>query len=540
MRNSVQIWYKNAVIYSLDVESYYDSNGDGIGDFKGLAEKLEYISSLGVNCIWLLPFYPSPNRDNGYDVMDYYAIDSRLGSMGDFVQFLEKAEQLGLHVIIDLVVNHTSIQHPWFQQAIENKDSPYRDFYVWSDEPLEYEKEHLMLQGEEDTIWHFNEKAGQYYLHRFYKEQPDLNISNEQVKQEIIKIIDFWLRLGVSGFRIDAAEWLVEPYGLIGTDREQLLDFLNDVRDYVEVRKKDVLLLAEVNGNPGEMNTYLLHGERMHMLFNFYINQHLFLAFATANKSSLENALQSLPELHGTTQWLNFLRHHDELNLRLLSNEEREKVFQVFAPEQDMKIFGFGIRRRLAPIMEANAEKIKMAFSLLFSMPGAALIRYGDEIGMGDNLSLEGRASVRTPMQWSHSKNGGFSGTNIPLPTGVINSGPYTYEKVNVMTSHQDPNSLLNWLKQLISVRKQFPEIGTGKLFIVPHAYENILIHGFEHNGKKVLFIHNLANTYQEIPVELIPIDNNLVSEFFCQEKNLRNDNFLSLKAYAYKWFRIE
>lgn len=535
------VWFKNAIFYSVDVETFYDGNGDGIGDFAGLSGKLEYIAGLGVNCIWLLPFYPSSNRDNGYDIIDYYNVDERLGNLGDFAQFLNKAEQTGLRVIIDLVVNHTSSHHPWFQKAVNDKNSPYRAYYVWSDQPRDYPKEYLMFNGEEDSIWSYHEKAGQYYLHRFYKEQPDLNISNNMVRDEIFKIIDFWLRLGVNGFRIDAAELLVEPYGMEGINNQDLISFINEIRDYVQWRQKDALLLAEVNSDPKGMENYLHEGERMHMLFNFYLNQHLFASLAEENKTFVERALQSLPSLDKTSQWLNFLRHHDELNLRLLSKEEQQKVFKAFAPHENMRLYGFGIRRRLAPMMAGNTAKLKLAYSLLFSLPGTQLVRYGDEIGMGDNLDLEGRNSVRTPMQWSPGKNGGFSEADPgKLVHPMIHGGEFGYETVNVMRAQHDPSTFLNWLKRLISTRRQSPEIGFGKLFIIWHNYSQVMIHGYEHNGRKLLFMHNFSNTEITIQRTKLDIGASPLFDSFSDEVKDKDPGSFILQPYCYRWFRTQ
>jgi maltose alpha-D-glucosyltransferase/alpha-amylase len=532
-----QTWYNNAFIYSLDVESFYDSNGDGIGDFEGLTEKLDCIAGLGATCIWLLPFYPSPNRDNGYDVMDYYNVDARLGTLGDFSLFLDKANQLGIRVIIDLVVNHTSIRHPWFQQAREDRNSPFRDFYVWSDKPQKYDKQHLMFTGEEETVWTYDEAAGQYYLHRFYKEQPDLNTANPKVQQEILKIMGFWLCLGVHGFRIDAAEMLVEPYGLKDTSREQLLCFINDMRRFMQARRPDGLLLAEVNAEPDEMRPYLEKGERMHMLFNFFVNQHIFLSFAERKKTSLEKALKALPKMERTTQWLHFLRHHDELNVKLLRKKDQEKVLDVFAPEEAMRIYGFGIRRRLAPLMDNDPQRLELAYSLLFSMPGAQMVRYGDDIGMGDDLSLEGRTSVRTPMQWSPTVNGGFSkAPKEKLVHPVISSGDFSSGKVNALSAQQNPQSLLNWLERMVTTRKQSPEIGCGNLFIIPSPHDEVLIHGYEWRGRKLFFLHNFSETEFEIEKNLLAGER-LYDVF--GEASAQRDAF-RLKAFQYHWLRTE
>jgi maltose alpha-D-glucosyltransferase / alpha-amylase len=533
-------WFKNAVFYSLDVETFYDSNGDGIGDFDGLISKLDFVAGLGVNCIWLLPFYPSPNHDNGYDVMDYFNIDERLGTMGDFSMFMEKAGQLGIHVIIDLVVNHTSIKHPWFQQARKDKKSPYRDFYVWSDKPLEFENEQLILEGEEHTMWTYDKVAKQYYLHRFYKQQPDLNIANPRVRNEILKIMAFWLRLGVSGFRIDATELLVENYGLNRDEDTQLEDFLDEMYEFAVARDPNVLLLAEVNAGPAKMRKFISGGRRIHMLFNFYINQYLMLSLAKKDSSPLSKALASLPKLHQHNQWLNFLRHHDELNLKQLSTKDQQIVFDKFAPEAKMRIYRHGIRRRIAPMMEEDPRMLRLAYSLLFSLPGIPLIRYGDEIGMGDDLALEGRNSVRTPMQWSDIKNGGFSSASASnLVHPVIRGGLYGFQKVNVLKSHHDSSSLLNWVERLITTRKQCPEVGMGTLKIVPFNDNRVLIHGYEMDEHRVYFIHNFSGDDIKIERDVIAKDVKNIFDVLGEGNGEEEPGIMHIKPFVYRWLRI-
>lgn len=435
------IWYKNAVFYSLDIETFYDANGDGIGDFQGLIQKLDYLSGLGINCIWLLPFFPSPNRDNGYDVTDYYNIDPRLGTLGDFAEFMDKAGQLGIRVVIDLVVNHTSIEHPWFKQAVNDPHSKYFNYYIWSDNPEEHGQIEPMLKGEVDTAWTYHEKAGKYYLHRFYREQPDLNIANPEVRLEVLRIMGFWLRLGVSGFRVDAAERLIESYGMTNPGDYNLACFLEEMREFISLRKSDAVLLAETNLQPEGMDTYFRKGERMHMAFNFFVNQQLFLALAEEDGSHLCKAFERQPRLSSQNQWLNFLRHHDELSLKLLNDKERQSIYHKFAPDKNMLIFESGIRRRIAPMMQGNRKHMELAYSLLFSLPGVAMLRYGDEIGMGENLALEGRNSVRTPMQWSEAPHGGFSAANINKNVPVIEDEVFGFRTVNVRRQQQDGSS---------------------------------------------------------------------------------------------------
>jgi maltose alpha-D-glucosyltransferase / alpha-amylase len=532
-------WYQNAIFYSLNVETYFDSNDDGIGDFQGLIQKLDYISGLGATCIWLIPFYKSSNRDNGYDVVDYYSVDPRYGTLGDFAEFISKANDLGIKVIIDLVVNHTSIQHPWFQEARKNKKSPYRDFYVWADHPLPFDTKDLMFDGEEDTMWTYDEVARQFYLHRFYKEQPDLNVSNPIVQNEILKIIGFWLKLGIHGFRVDAAELLVENYGMIGVNRGALISFINEMRKHVVHEKGDAILLAEVNGDPKKIETFLAE-ERMHMMFNFYINQNFFLALAKENAGCLESALRQLPEIRYDQQWLNFLRHHDELSLSLLSDEDRQLVFQKFAPDADMRIYGRGIRRRLAPMLNNDTEYLEMCYSLMFTLPGTPLIRYGDEILMGDNLNLPGRASVRTPMQWSDGRHGGFSSAPThDLVHEPVQAGEFSYKKVNVVNAQRNRTSFLNWIETLISTRKQCPEIGVGKMEVIPCGVKSVVAHCYSHNGEKMFFLHHLANDKVVIRKKDLGLHGDKLYDVFgCQEVVQFDDRF-EIEGYGYQWYRV-
>jgi maltose alpha-D-glucosyltransferase / alpha-amylase len=485
-------WYQNTIVYSLDVETFYDANGDGIGDFQGLIDKLDYLAALGITCIWLLPFFPSPNRDNGYDIKDYYNVDERLGCLGDFTQLMDKAQVFGIKILIDLVVNHTSIEHPWFREAKRSRNNRYRNYYVWSDEPLVFDSVELSFSGEENTMWTFDDEAGQYYLHRFYKEQPDLNIMNPEVRGEILKIMGFWLKMGVSGFRIDAAPIIIEPHGIKGGEKEELEKIFEEMRSFLTSRKTDAILLAEANVKPAEVQTYLNGESRMHMIFNFYLNQHLFLGLTQGKAQPLIKAFSQLPHLQPDCQWLNFLRHHDELTLKLLSKKEKEEVFNRFAPDEQMRIYGRGIRRRLAPMVDGDNRLLKFCYSLLFSLPGVPLIRYGDEIGMGDDLSLEGRESVRTPMQWTSAPNGGFSSAKNGKK--VIAKGKFGFRKINVLTLQSQQHSILNWIEQLISVRKQCPEIGTGHLEIIPQQQESLLVHHFKSKHGDLWFAHNFSN----------------------------------------------
>ncbi|HAA32905.1 MAG TPA: trehalose synthase [Cyanobacteria bacterium UBA8553] len=538
------LWYKDAIIYSLDVETFMDANGDGIGDFIGLTKRLNHLAGLGVTCLWLLPFYPSPNRDNGYDVMDYYNVDPRLGTLGDFVEFMQQARDRGIRVIVDLVVNHTSNQHPWFQSARSDKNSKYRDYYVWSDNPPKDPKVELVFPGVQDSIWEYDEQTGAYYLHRFYKEQPDLNTANPEVREEIRKIMGFWLELGVSGFRIDAAPYLIEPLGIEEAKHGELHNLLSQMREFVSERRGDGVLLAEANVESDKIPLYFGDGDRMNMLFNFLLNQYVFLALAREQAAPIIEGLKTLPDTPHTGQWVNFLRHHDELNLNQLIKDEQEEIFAAFAPDETMQIYGHGIRRRLAPMLGGDRRRLELAYSLLFSLPGTPLLRYGDEIGMGDNLSLEGRTSVRTPMQWSNTYNGGFStASQDELTRPVISEGEYGYQQVNATTEQRDPNSLLNWMERVIRIRQQCPELGWGKWCILETDKPSVFAHCCEWEGDTLLAVHNLAKQPCTVTLKSKDFKPKHLMELFANRQYEPFDSNLSsieLDAYGYRWFRAD
>ncbi|HEY9881627.1 MAG TPA: alpha-amylase family protein [Leptolyngbyaceae cyanobacterium] len=533
------LWYKNAIVYSLDVETFFDANGDGIGDFIGLTQKLDYLAGMGVTCLWLLPFYPSPNRDNGYDVMDYYNVDPRLGTLGDFVEFMVQAKERGIRVIIDLVVNHTSNQHPWFQSARSDKNSPYHDYYVWVNEPIKSDHE-VVFPGVQESIWDYEEQVGKYYLHHFYKEQPDLNIGNPAVREEICKIMGFWLALGVSGFRIDAAPFLIEPLGIEGARAEDLAAFIPTMHNFVTHRSSDAILLAEANVPPDQIPLFFDNGQGMHMLFSFLLNQYAFLALARKEAHTLLEGFKILPEAPADSQWLNFVRHHDELTLDQLSEAERQEIFQVFAPQEHMQIYGRGIRRRLPPMLENDRRRIELTYSLLFSLPGTPLLRYGEEIGMGDDLSLEGRESVRTPMQWSNSQNGGFSRAAAEaLSRPMIREGEYGYPEINVADQQRDPASLLNWMERVIRTRKQTLEFGWGETEILEADEPCVLAHCCYLEASAMLAVHNLSGEACTATLKANHI-NHLVEVFSDRTYEPANNLSISLSPYGYRWFQVE
>jgi maltose alpha-D-glucosyltransferase/alpha-amylase len=500
------LWWKNAVIYCLDVELFADGNGDGVGDFPGLTDRVDYLAGLGVTCLWLMPFYPTPNRDNGYDIADYYGVDPRLGSLGDVVELLRTARERGIRVIADLVVNHTSIDHPWFQAARADRRSPYRDYYVWADEPPADGPKDVVFPGQETSNWEFDERAGQWFLHRFYKSMPDLNIANPRVRDEIHKVVGFWLELGLSGFRVDAAPFLIELTGAEQAEPGEAGDpheYLRDLRAFLARRRGDAILLAEANLPPPDQRRFFgdEDGDEMHMVFNFVANQRLFLSLVRHDAGPLAEALAELPAIPEVGQWANFVKNHDELSLDKLSDGEREEVFAAFAPDEDMRIYGRGIRRRVPPMLGGDRRRLELVYSLLFALPGTPVLLYGEELGMGDDLAVEGRGSVRVAMQWSDGAGCGFTSARPRVP--VVTGGEFGCRRVSVGGQRRDPGSLLNWMERLVRTRKETPELGWGSFQVVPAGDPAVLALRSDWRGSVVLTVHNLADRPAQARLEL-------------------------------------
>jgi maltose alpha-D-glucosyltransferase / alpha-amylase len=538
-----QFWYKNAIIYALDVETFMDSDGDGVGDFSGLTERLDYLAGLGVTCLWLLPFYPTPNRDDGYDVSDYYYVDPRLGSLGDFVVFLREARLRGIQVLIDLVVNHTSTDHPWFQAARRDPESRYRNFYIWTDQPPENERRGgLVFPGEQKSNWTYDAEAGAYYWHWFYEHQPDLNTGNLEVREEIKKVIGFWLQLGVSGFRMDAAPFLFKRKGLTGSHPADPHGFLLELRRFLNEQRADAAFLAEADVATDELSFFFGEGERMHLLFNFILNNYFFLALARGSAEPLREVFRTLPLRPDPCQWANFVRNHDELNLDRLLPEDRESVFERFAPAPAMRIYDRGIRRRLPPMVGGDQRHQELVYSLLFSLPGSPVLRYGEEIGMGDDLSLPGRMSVRTPMQWSNDPNGGFStAPSDRLVRPLVSGGEFGYQTINVDAQRRDQTSLLNFMLRLIRTRKECPEFGEGQLTVLETGDPRVFAHFCEWKGGLALAIHNLSNEPCTVRLQLgedaIHLVDLLGDRTYEQIDN-RTPEML-MDGYGYRWLRV-
>jgi maltose alpha-D-glucosyltransferase / alpha-amylase len=541
------LWYKNAVIYCLSVGTYMDANGDGIGDFQGLVRRLDYLQGLGVTAIWLMPFQVSPLRDDGYDVADYYNVDPRYGTLGDFVEFTHAARQRGLRVLIDLVVNHTSNEHNWFKEARKDPGSKYRDWYIWSKKKPPRADHGMVFPGVQKSTWNYDAVAKAWYFHRFYDFQPDLNTSNPAVQAEILKIMGFWIQLGVSGFRMDAVPFVIGTKGAKVKKSIEQYDMLRRFREFLQWRQGDCIILAEANVLPRtDMEYFGTDGDRMHMMFNFQVNQHLFYALASANTESLKAALKRTKSRPSTAQWGVFLRNHDELDLGRLSKRQQQTVFDAFGPEPEMRLYERGIRRRLAPMLNGDRRRLELAYSLLFTLPGTPVIRYGDEIGMGDDLSLPERNGARTPMQWSNEPQGGFTKNDKPfLP--VIKGGPYGFEHINVALQRRYPESFLNWTERIIRMRKEVPEIGWGDFQIIPNKEPSILIIRYDWRNNSVMFIHNFDSKPREISFsigakaeasERGQILINLLSDNHSRsDKNDRHR--LVIEGYGYRWYRV-
>jgi trehalose synthase len=492
---TADLWWKNAVFYCLDVETFMDGDGDGCGDFSGLIDQVDYLAGLGVTCLWLMPFYPTPNLDDGYDITDYFAVDPRLGTLGDFVEFMRTASDRGLRVIIDLVVNHTSVEHPWFQAARSSPDSRYRDYYVWrTDKPSEPPGA-VAFPGEETSIWQRDRKAGAYYLHHFYRHQPDLNIANADVRDEIAKIMGFWLHQGVSGFRVDAVPALLQVENRAEAPDFDPQAYLRELRSFMGRRAGEAMWLGEANVEPDEERRYLGgdEGDALNMLFNFVVMQAIYLSLARGSAEPIEEALRRLPKIPKDTQWANFLRNHDELTLDKLTVSQRDEVFAAFGPEPGMQLYARGLRRRLASMLDGDQRRLRMLFSLAFSLPGTPVLFYGDEIGMGENLALPDRLAVRTPMQWTAGPAGGFSTAPAAELVRPPVDGAFGPDAVNVADQRRDPDSQLAFVRRLIRLRRETPELGWGTWQLVDSRAPSLVAHRVDWQGSTVIAVHNVG-----------------------------------------------
>lgn len=542
MFDSKQPWYMNAVFYEVHIRAFRDSNGDGKGDLPGLIEKLDYIKDLGVDCIWILPIYPSPLKDDGYDIADYYNVHQDYGTIEDFKRLVQEAHERGLKIIADLVLNHTSDQHPWFQTSRLDPQSKYRDYYVWSETDKKYSDARIIFLDTEKSNWTYDQKAGLYYWHRFYDSQPDLNYDNPDVRGEMLNVMKFWLDMGIDGFRADAVPYLIEREGTNCENLPETHAILKSIRSYLDANYKEKVLLAEANQWPKDVRPYFGDGDEFNMGFHFPVMPRIFMAIRSGDATPIHWIMAQTPEIPQGTQWCTFLRNHDELTLEMVTEEERQWMWQEYAPDPRMRL-NLGIRRRLAPLLDNDPNKIMLANALLYSLPGAPIIYYGDEIGMGDNIWLPDRNGVRTPMQWDASPNAGFS-TAAPehLYTPVITEGDYAFQKVNVASESMNPDSLLNKIKHLIRVRKANPILAMGKYDFLQKGKKDCLLIHRSLKGQHLLCALNLTGTAKSVELDLAPFKGNRIMDLVSSEefpKITAAPYTVKLPAYAYRWLKI-
>lgn len=542
------LWWKNAVIYCADVETFYDWNGDGCGDLRGMTERIEYLADLGVTCLWLMPFYPTSRLDDGYDITDFFGVDPRLGTLGDFVELVRTAKASGIRVIIDFVMNHTSDAHPWFKSARRSKDSPYRDFYVWSETQPKSSKADVVFPDQEDSLWELEPKTGEWYLHHFYKHQPDLNIENPKVQEEISRTLGFWLQLGVAGFRVDAVPFMFAKDAVPGRpDPFDPAKYLGDVRNFVTRRLGDAVLLGEVNVPYPDQKEFFggPDGDGLNMQFDFIGMQNLYLSLARGDAGPISEALQQRPTLDITSQWANFVRNHDELTLDKLSDSERQEVFDAFGPEPRMQLYNRGLRRRLPSMLGGDTRRMKMVYSLAFSLPGTPVLFYGEEIGMAENLDVEGRFAVRTPMQWTGDVNGGFSKAGArrlprPMPDGLY--GP---DRINAADQRHDHHSFWWFMRNLIYTYRQQPEIGWSTAQVLEQPNPAVLAHVCREDESQWLMValHNFGAEGAMVPVQLdeaagcVLVD--LLDDLAEHHLDDSGHTEIGLEPYGFRWLRL-
>ncbi|WP_392544438.1 alpha-amylase family protein [Oryzobacter telluris] len=501
------VWWKSAVFYCADVETFQDSNGDGVGDLRGMTDRIEYLADLGITCLWLMPFYPTAGRDDGYDITDFFGVDPRLGTLGDFVELVRTARSRGIRVIVDFVMNHTSDKHPWFRSARRSVDDPYRQHYVWSATKPRSSAKEVVFPDKEDSIWELDEKTGEWFLHHFYKTQPDLNVANPAVQEEIARTLGFWLELGVAGFRIDAVPFLFATDTYPGSEPNGFNPqrYLKDVRDFVTRRLGDAALLGEVNLPYPQQKDFFggADGDGLNMQFDFIAMQRLYLSLARGDASPIADALRERPHLDETSQWANFVRNHDELTLDKLTMAERKEVFAAFGPDPGMQLYGRGLRRRLPPMLGGDERRVRLVYSLMFSLPGTPTLFYGEEIGMGENLDIEGRLAVRTPMQWDGEANGGFSSAPKRRLTRAQPTGLSSPEHVNAAEQRQDPESLWSFVRTLIRRYRQMPQLGWSEVEVLSHDQPAVLAHVARCDEWRLLAVHNLGDQDAVLTLQL-------------------------------------
>ena len=537
------LWYKDAIFYEVYTRGFFDANGDGDGDLIGLTSKLDYLQDLGVDCLWLMPIYASPHKDDGYDIADFRQIHPTIGTVADFEGLTKAAHARGMRIIADLVVNHTSDQHPWFQEARRDPTSPYRNYYVWSDTDQVYKGTRVIFRDTETSNWTWDPVARQYFWHRFYSHQPDLNFDNPQVKKEILNVMAFWLDRGIDGFRVDAVPYLFEREGTNCENLPETHDFLKEMRQFVDSRYPGSLLLAEANQWPSDLLPYFGQGDEFHMAFNFPLMPRLFMAIRREDQRPLIDIMHQMPDIPASCQWALFLRNHDELTLEMVTDEERDYMYTEYARDPRMRI-NLGIRRRLAPLMENGRRQIELLHSLLFSLPGSPVLYYGDEIGMGDNIHLGDRGGVRTPMQWTGDRNAGFSRANpSALYQAIILDPIYHYQAVNVEAQLASPTSLLNWVRRLIKVRREHKVFGRGSLEFIPCHNRHAVAYVRAYEDQAVLIVNNLSRFSQPVELDLSRFAGMALTEI---AGNIRFPTIselpylVTLGPHGFYWFRLE
>lgn len=553
IRDTGDLWWKNAVIYCLDVETYLDWNDDGVGDLPGLQQRIDHLADLGVTCLWLMPFYPTADQDDGYDITDFFGVDPRLGDAGDLVEVIRTARDRGIRVIADLVVNHTSAQHPWFKEARKSKDNPFRDFYVWRSDPPPDTRDQVVFPDKEEGIWTKDEKTGEWYRHRFYRYQPDLNTANPQVRDMIAKVVGYWTELGLSGFRVDAVPFFLADAAADPTDDiTDPHEYLQELRALLNRRSGDAILMGEVNLPYDQQLLFFGDGNKdgkgdgaeLNLQFDFVGMQQLYLSLARQDATPIATTLAGRPRIPRDAQWATFVRNHDELTLDKLSEDERQEVFAAFGPEPEMQLYGRGLRRRLPPMLDGDPRRVRMVYSLLFSLPGTPVLFYGEEIGMGENLAAEGRLAVRTPMQWASAPNGGFSRAPARKLAGPVTEGGYGPDHVNVADQRKDDQSLLAFVQLLVRRYRECPELGWAEEVEVleqPHAA--VLAHRSTWDDGSMIAVHNLSPEPVMVPLQLADCDDavrlvDLLADGSC-DIGADGRAEVELGAYGYRWLRV-
>ncbi len=540
--NRDPLWYKDVIIYEIPVKSFFDSNRDGIGDLPGLIGKLDYLVDLGVTALWLLPFTDSPLRDDGYDIRDYYNVYPHYGTLNDFQRFLDEAHLRGLRVITELVLNHTSNTHPWFVSARSSRSSPYRDYYVWSDTTEKYQGTRVIFSDSEKSNWTWEPKTRQYYWHRFFHHQPDLNFDNPKVQEELLNVVKFWFSLGVDGLRCDAVPYLFEREGTNCENLPETHAFMKRLRKEIDVQFPGRMLLAEANQWPQEVLEYFGNEDEFHMAYHFPLMPRLFIAIAQGNRKPIVDILDQTPQISDSCQWAIFLRNHDELTLEMVTDQERDYLWSYYAKDSRMRL-NIGIRRRLSPLMQNDRRKIDLMQSLLLTLPGTPILYYGDEIGMGDNIHLGDRNGVRTPMQWSSDKNGGFSRADpSSLYIPPIQNPVYGYQVVNVESQIRYPTSPLSVLRQMFQVRQSTRIFGRGTLTVIHSRNQKVFAYFREYGGEVALILNNLSDATESVYVDLSRFNGYVPVEMFSQTQFplIRKARFhFTLSPYGFFWFHL-